>query len=168
MTVSRHAATDALGMPDPDDVATLATAFAMALYRVPELGAAGRVHVGVAALALEQAMPAQAYGFITAWNPDPRSTSRLGNDRADAALGAELDALRVRHLRAFASDARGGHREDGWLVLDLPLAEVDRLARRFGQDGVLAWRAGEAVRLRLYHAAPASDAAQGPWIDWVG
>jgi len=154
-------------MANPDDPAALAAAFAKAHYRVPELGPAGVVHVGVVAQALEQAMPAHGYGFITAWNPDSEPSSRIDNDRADGALVAELDALRTRRLRAFASDARGGHREDGWLVMDLPLAQLDRLARRFGQDGVLAWQAGAAVRLRLYHGAPGSRVASAPWIDWV-
>lgn len=155
-------------MANPDDVAALATAFAKAHYRVPELGAAGTVHVGVVAQALEQVLPAQSYGFITAWNPDSEASSPPPNDRRDGALAAELDALGIRRLRATAADAAGGHREDGWLVPDLPLAQIDRLARRFGQDGVLAWRAGDAVRLRLYHVAPDVGDGLAPWIDWLG
>jgi len=155
-------------MANPDDPAALAAAFVKAHYRVPELGPAGVVHVGVVAQALEQAMPAHGYGFITAWNPDSEPSSRIDNDRVDGALVAELDALRIRRLRAFASDAQGGHREDGWLVMDLPLVQLDRLARRFGQDGVLAWQAGAAVRLRLYLGAPDGTDAAAPWVDWVG
>ena len=168
MTGSARMAADDARMANPDDPEALAAAFAKAPYRVPELGAAGVLHVGAVAHALEQAMPARAYGFITAWNPDSGSSSPAINDRADEDLIAELDALRIRRLRAFASDDHGGHREDGWLVLDLPLAELDRLGRRFGQDGVLAWRTGEPVRLRLYHAAPSRAAASQPWTDWVG
>ena len=155
-------------MANPNDVAALAAAFTKAQYEVPELGTAGIVRVGVVAQALEQVLPASGYAFITAWNPDSQASSRMDNDRADGALAAELDALEVRRLRAFASDAQGGHREHGWLVLDLPLAGIDRLARHFGQDGALAWGAGEAVRLRLYHAAPGAAADLEPWIDWVG
>jgi len=168
VTGSGRAAVDDARMANPDDPGALAVAFAKARYHVPELGAAGVLQVGAVAHALEQAVPADSYGFITAWNPDSRSSSSAENARADGDLVAELDALRIRRLRAFASDAQGGHREDGWLVLDAPLAELDRLARGFGQDGVLAWRTGEPARLRLYHAAPSGAAASQPWTDWVG
>jgi hypothetical protein len=153
-------------MANPDDPAALAKAFAQAEYRVTELGDAGHVRVGVEPSALEDALHAGRYTFITAWNSDSEVASRTGNDRADGELVAELDRLGVHHLRTSAQDAQGAHREEGWLVLDLPLPELDRLARRFGQDGVLSWRSGEAVRLRLYHQRPA-DAASALWTDWV-
>ena len=155
-------------MANPDDIAALATAFRNAHYRVPELGTQAVIHVGVVAQYLEQALPARSYAFITAWNPDSEMSSRMENDCADGALDTGLDARQVRRRRAFASDAQGGHREDGWLVLDLALDDLDRLGRQFGQDGTLAWAAGEPVRLRLYHAAPDSAAAAEPWIDWLG
>jgi hypothetical protein len=154
-------------MANPDDNTALADAFTRAHYRVPDLGDAGHVHVGVEATALEARLPAACYGFITAWNPDSESASRVDNDRADGELVAELDRLGVRRFPAHAHDDQGAHREDGWLVLDVPTQGMDRLARRFGQDGVLAWPAGTPVRLRLYHAEPA-DAADRLWIDWVG
>ena len=154
-------------MANPNDTAALAAAFTRAHYLVTELGDAGRVHVGTEATALESRLPAAAYGFITAWNPDSESASRIDNDRADGELVAELDRLGIRRLRAYAQDAQGKHREDGWLVLDLPLAQMDRLARAFGQDGVLAWAAGHPVRLRLYHPEPA-DAGDMLWVDWLG
>src|SRR6476619_1184140 len=116
-------------MANPDDTAALAAAFTSAHYLVPALGDTGRVHVGVQATALESCVPAAGYAFITAWNPDSASASRVDNDR-----------------------------EDGGLVLDLPVRDTDRLARRFSQDGVLTWQAGQPVRLRLYHHEP-EDAA---------
>ena len=155
------------GMANPDDPAALAAAFADARYRVPELGDAGNVHVGTETGALEAALPAECYAFITAWNPDSEADRKPDNDRADGELVAELDRLGVQRLRAEAQDAQGGHREEGWLVLDLPLDQLDRLARTFGQDGVLSWNAGEAVRLRLYHDEPA-DTASMLWVDWAG
>ena len=154
-------------MANPDDPAALAAAFSRAHYVVPELGDAGRLHVGTQASALEQRLAAACYAFITAWNADSEPDARADNERADGELGAALDELHVPRLRALAHDAQGGHREEGWLVRNLPLAELDRLARHFGQDGVLAWAAGEPVRLRLYHAEPA-DAAGLLWVDWVG
>jgi hypothetical protein len=154
-------------MANPDDPAALAAAFANARYRVPGLGDAGSVHVGTEAAALEAVLPAQRYAFITAWNPDSEVDRKPDNDYADGELVAELDRLGVQRLRAHAQDAQGGHREEGWLVLDLPLDQLDRLARAFGQDGVLCWRAREPVRLRLYHDEPA-DAASMLWVDWAG
>ena len=154
-------------MANPNDTTALADAFTRAHYVVPELGEAGRLHVGVEAAGLEARLPAGGYGFITAWNPDSTAASPIDNDRADGSLAADLDRLGIRRLRAHAQDDQGGHREDGWLVLELPLARIDRLARDFGQDGVLAWAAGNPVRLRLYHGEPA-DAADRLWIDWVG
>jgi hypothetical protein len=154
-------------MANPDDTAALAAAFTSAHYLVPGLGDAGRMHVGVQATALESRAPAAGYAFITAWNPDSASASRIDNDCADGELVAELDRLHARRSRAHAQDDQGGHREDGWLVLDLPVQDIDRLARRFGQDGVLTWQAGQPVRLRLYHDEP-EDAADMLWVDWAG
>ncbi|MFL6591699.1 MAG: DUF3293 domain-containing protein [Luteimonas sp.] len=154
-------------MANPDDPAALAAAFARAHYVVPTLGDAGGLHVGTQASALEERLPAARYAFITAWNSNSETEAQADNLRADGELTADLDGLRVPRLRAHAQDAQGGHREDGWLVRDLPLAALDRLARHYGQDGVLAWSAGEPVRLRLYHTEPA-DASRLLWVDWVG
>ena len=155
-------------MANPDDLAKLADAFANAHYRVPEFADAGHLHVGSEATALQDAWPARRYAFITAWDSDSERNSRIDNDRADGALAAELERLGAGHRRAWAEDDQGGHREQGWLVRDLPFDALDRLARRFGQDGVLAWDAGRPVRLRLYHAAPDATAARMPFVDWVG
>jgi hypothetical protein len=155
-------------MANPDDLPRLAAAFAASRYRVPALGAIGRLHVRVAAPVMEPVLPARRYAFLTAWDSDSQRDTRIDNDRADGELVAELERLRVTHLRAQAQDDEGRHQEDGWLVCDLPLDALDELARRFAQDGVLAWAAGEPVRLRLYHPAPDDDAARMPFIDWVG
>jgi hypothetical protein len=163
----RSAARDNRRMANPDDPAALAAAFADARYRVPELGDAGSIHVGTETRALEAALPAERYAFITAWNPDSESDRKPDNDRADGELATELDRLDVQRLRAGAQDAQGGHREEGWLVLDLPVDQLDRLARKFKQDGVLSWSAGDCVRLRLYHREPA-DAVSMLWVDWAG
>jgi hypothetical protein len=74
--------------------------------------------------------------------------------------------LKARRFRALAEDAQGAHHEAGWLVLDLPLPELDRLARHFEQDGTLAWTRGDAVRLRMYHPCPPGE-APALWTDWV-
>jgi hypothetical protein len=155
-------------MANPDDLQRLASAFVASHYSVPALGAIGQLHVGTAATLLEAVLPAQRHAFITAWDSNSSQDPRVDNDRADGELVAELERLRVTHLRAGAQDDEGRHREDGWLVCDLPLDALDGLARRFHQDGVLAWEAGEPARLRMYHPAPDDDAARMPFVDWVG
>jgi len=155
-------------MTNPDDPARLAAAFVRARYCVPALGDSGVLRVGSEATALQQAWPARRYAFITAWDSGSERESRMDNDRADGALVAELERLDADQSRAWAEDDDGGHHEEGWLVRDLPLDALDRLARHFGQDGVLAWESGAPVRLRLYHAAPDATAARMPFVDWVG
>ena len=153
-------------MANPDDIAALAAAFRKARYQVPELGDAGAFAVGAVASGVEAALPAACYAFITAWDSDSESDSRMENASADGELSARLDQLNATRFSAHAEDAQGAHREAGWLVLDLPLPELDRLARHFDQDGTLAWTLGEAVRLRMYHPCP-PDAAPALWTDWV-
>jgi hypothetical protein len=153
-------------MANPDDLAALAAAFRKARYRVPALGDAGNVHVGATADALETALPGRSFAFITAWNGDSEAAGRTDNAATDGALAAELDRLHAQRLRAVADDAQGAHHEAGWLVQNLALSDLDRLARRFDQDGTLAWTRGSAVRLRMYHPCPA-DALPDLWTDWV-
>ena len=153
-------------MANPDDLAALAAAFRNARYQVPELGDAGVFGVGAVATGLETAQPAACYAFITAWDSDSERDSPMDNATADGDLSARLDQLNATRIRAHAEDAQGAHREAGWLVLDLPLPELDQLARHFAQDGTLAWTRGDAVRLRMYHPCP-PDAAPALWTDWV-
>ena len=81
---------------------------------------------------------------------------------------AQLDALGgslVRHP-AWAQAPDGRWREPGWLVAGIADADLVRLAREFGQVGVLAWRAGEPVRLRMLMPRPLqADGAMH--TDWV-
>lgn len=138
---------------------------------------------------LAQSLPATPCTLVTAWNPQSVARSREANDAADAALHAELDGLGVPVLRALAGQAhddgvvpafgRAGPRRDaseprsgqdwsepGWLVGGLDTAATDALARRYGQAGILHWRQGEPVRLRMYRPPPAGH-DRHPWVDWV-
>jgi hypothetical protein len=153
-------------MANPDDASALAAAFRKARYRVAVLGEGIDLRVGSVADALETVLPARRYAFITAWDSGSSAESHTDNDTADGALQAEFEQRDVHHLRAFAQDAQGSHREAGWLVLDLPLAELDRLARQFGQDGTLTWQRGQSVRLRMYRSKPDDPSAE-LWTDWV-
>lgn len=122
------------------------------------------LHVGCHAAALERSMPASGYTLLTAWNPQSRPVDDDANRAADAALQADLAALALPRLRTCASDAGGGWREEGWLVAGLDAGQADRLARRYRQAGILHWRHGEAVRLRMY--LPRPPGAVPAHVDW--
>ncbi|WP_447730570.1 DUF3293 domain-containing protein [Pseudoxanthomonas suwonensis] len=118
---------------------------------------------------LDAVLPAARWTLITASNPGSQPRSGADNHRAHAILQAGLDALGLRRLPTLASDTQGNWPEPGWLVADLSTADTDALARRFGQAGVLHWRTGEAVRLRIYLAPPA-DGLEGidtTCVEWV-
>jgi hypothetical protein len=144
--------------------AGLLKAYLDARYEV-EL-AAGRVllHVGQPAPALERALPAPCYALLTAWNPQSEPREDEANRAADADLQAELTALALTRLRAHGGDGVGHWHEPGWLVAGLEAAQADHLARRYGQAGILHWRHGEPVRLRMYGPRPPGDLP--PHVDW--
>ena len=148
----------------------LLAAYLDARYEVLAPGGSCLLRPGHRALpALAAALPATCWTVITAWNPGSRPRPEADNRQADAALQAELDALGLRRLPTLASDAEGNWPEPGWLVADLSTADTDALARRFGQAGVLHWRAGGAVRLRVYLAPPAEglEGIDTGCVKWV-
>ncbi|WP_372013185.1 DUF3293 domain-containing protein [Pseudoxanthomonas sp. 10H] len=107
--------------------------------------------------------------LVTGWNPQSRPQPAASNLAADAALRAELDALHRPVLRTTSGDVDGHWEEPGWLVAGLDTATADRLARRYGQAGLLHWRPGDPVRLRMYRTPPSGAAADADarWVDWV-
>ena len=147
------------------DAAELATAYAAAEYVVVLDGDALALRVGQPAIDLEAYAPASRYAFITAWNPASQPRSEGANEAADAPLVAQLDALRATRHAAWAQDPDGRWREPGWLVADLDVGAVLRLAQEFGQAGVLDWAAGEPVRLRMLTPPPGGNAVAH--TDWT-
>ena len=150
-----------------DDPAELAKAFATAVYRAELGGEPVEFGVGRTAEEIERRVPASAYAFITAWNPDAERQPHGENARDDDALVARLAAAGVDYRRTWAQDAEGGHREAGWLVAGLPLERADALGREFAQAGILAWLAGEPVRLHMLMPRPAgaTDLAHVDWLE---
>jgi len=146
--------------------AALLQAYLAAAYRVRLADGWQPLRIGEPAPALAQCLPARAWTLVTAWNPQSLPQAAAANAAADAALQSALDAAGLRRLPATGGDAAGTWHEDGWLVADLPAAQADRLAQRLGQAGVLHWRHGEPVRLRMYRPRPAGIDAP-PWVDWV-
>lgn len=149
----------------PPDPAALAAAYRAARYVAGAPTNAPAVAVGATAPMVEAAIEAGSFAFITAWNPMSRNCNDARNRKADASMLAELDALGLRRWPMQASDAAGGHAEPGWLLADPPLAELDRLARKYRQAGTLYWPRGGSVRLRMYFPRPASDRATD--TDWL-
>lgn len=149
-----------------DDPVELAKAFAGAVYRAELGGDPTEFGVGRPAPDIERRLPASAYAFITAWNPEAERQPQGENARDDDALVARLQAAGVEYRRTWAQDAAGGHREAGWLVAGLPLERADALGREFGQAGILAWLAGEPVRLHMLMPRPGGS-PDLPHVDWL-
>ncbi|UJB21211.1 MULTISPECIES: DUF3293 domain-containing protein [Lysobacter] len=148
------------------DAAELALAYAAAEYAVALDGDALPLRVGRPARDLEAYWPAARYVFVSAWNPASQPHSDSANQTADERLVARLVAAGVQRHAAWAQDQTGQWREPGWLLADLDDAPANALARDFGQAGVLAWRRGEPVRLRMLIARP-PDAESAEHTDWV-
>ncbi len=148
------------------NAAELAVAYAAAEYAVALDGDALPLRVGRPAGDLEAYWPASRYLFVSAWNPASQPHSDSANQAADERLVARLDAAGVARHAAWAQDAAGQWREPGWLLADLDDGPANALARDFGQAGVLAWRRGEPVRLRMLIARPA-NAGTADFTDWA-
>lgn len=149
-----------------DDPIDLARAFASARYRAELGGEPIEFGVGERVPEIESRLPASSYAFITAWNPDAESQPVSENAESDDVLVARMDALGVDYRRTWAQAPDGGHREAGWLIAGLDAARADALGRQFDQAGILAWLAGEPVRLHmLMPRPPGADLADVDWIE---
>lgn len=157
---------DTPGDAKQDDPIKLARAFAGAVYRADLGGEPVEFHVGQRAAEIEQRLPASSYAFITAWNPDAERQPVQENASEDDALVSRLEGAGVEFRRTWAQDAEGGHREAGWLIAGLDAARADALGREFDQAGILAWLAGEPVRLHMLMPAP-GDGTDLPHVDWI-
>lgn len=115
---------------------------------------------------LEATFPdGREFGLVSAWNPHSVVQPEEANRSADAALHAALRASGAVYRPAFSSARNRSWREPSWLTVDLPLAELDALGRRFGQLANLYCRRGEPLRLRMYHARPL--ALEAAFVDWL-
>ena len=83
--------------------------------------------------------------MLTAWNPRSELRPTAENEIAQAELISAIERLALRHLPGLGSDPTGSWpAEDSCLVLGLDLEDAKRLARQFGQNG-LVWVGPDAV-----------------------
>ena len=151
---------------DDARVTDLMQAYLDADYRWEWGGEWYPLQIGATAPDLEATFPdAAEFGLLSAWNPYSLGRPEDTNRAADATLHAALRASGAIYRPGFSSARNRSWREPSWVTVGLPLAEFDALGRRFGQLGTLYCRRGEPMRLRLYHARPASVAA--PFVDWL-
>ncbi|MFT4198095.1 MAG: DUF3293 domain-containing protein [Pseudoxanthomonas sp.] len=147
-------------------LARLAAAYADAHYFVTIGRSEWLFQVGETATAIERQLQASSYLFVTAWNPHGRPAEDEHNREAGEALQARLQELGWPHLPALGCDSRGGAVEHGWLVLGTSPEQAEALGREFLQAGILHWRAGEPVHLRMLRPAP-QDARDLPHVVWA-
>lgn len=160
-------AQDSIPAATPASDALLA-AYLAARYRFELAGRWWPLAIGQPApAALPPAGTARNWSLLTACNPQSVLQPPAVNAAADAALRAELDATGLTVLRTMASAADGGWEEPGWLVGGLGDGEADALACRYGQAGILHWREGEVVRLRMYRPGPAGDDPRSGPVEYV-
>jgi len=115
------------------------------------------LRVGEHADHVERLLPRfTSFSVITAWNPRARQWDTRSNQRADASL---LRRLQIRGLAHWpAMNGEGDWSEPAWLVGNLPLPQLDLLARESGQFATLHWRRGALVGLRWHIAMVGADA----------
>lgn len=156
-------------MPFKDEarIATLADAYCAANYRWELDGRWHPLRIGAPAVDLEGAFPDCAvFGLLSAWDPHSIPRAESVNRLADDALQASLLASGLPFQAGFSSAPDRSWREPSWLVMGMPLEELDRLALRFGQLAALGWHWGEAVRLRMYARQP-QQTRPPAWVDWL-
>lgn len=150
-------------------IASLVQAYLAADYRWEFDGTWQPMPLGARADALENAFPgARSFGLLSAWNPHSLDRPDAENRADDDALHAALLASGLEHRPAFSSARNRTWREPSWIVMDMPVAQFDALARRFRQLATVHGERGQPLRLRVYHAAVA-EATPGvhAMVDWV-
>lgn len=133
-------------MPSPRAAAYRATTYAVA-----DGAARLAIRVGERCAPLDALLAARGldeWAYLTAWNPGGRAADPAANQAAQAGLEAELAASGRPCLRGTSrSDAGDWPPEPSVLVLGLARAEALAIARRYGQEALVAGRCGAPAEL---------------------
>jgi hypothetical protein len=152
---------------DAARIAHLMRAYLAADYRWELSGDWHHLRIGHTESDVEALYPDHLqFGLLSAWDPHSVKRPELVNRTADRALQQALQAAGWPHRAAFSSAANRSWREPSWLVVGIGAAELDALARRFGQLGTLFWERGQPVRLRM-DATPPQGLGHEPFVDWL-
>lgn len=148
-------------------IAELVRAYLAAEYRWELDGDWLNLRIGEPAREVARRYPdAGQFSLLSAWNPCSIERLEAANRAADDALQQDLlDSGRVFRA-AFSSAANRSWREPSWLVVDLPMDELDALSRRYGQLATLYWTASGPVRMRM-DAKPPPGFENHNDIDWL-
>ncbi len=131
-------------------IAELVRAYLAAEYRWKLDGDWLNLYLGEPAPAVARRFPdAAQFALLSAWNPYSIERPESANHAADDALQQELLETGRVFRPTFSSAVNRSWREPGWLVIDLPVVELDALSRRYGQLATLYWPAQQAVRMRV-------------------
>lgn len=129
----------------------LLQAFAATEYRVRIAGGEHVLHPGRRHASLDAALGNRAWAVVTAFNPQARRLDEAGNRRRQQELLAAL-----AHTGQETHPAVNRDPEAAWpdeiavLIVEIGMADLDKLAREFDQAAVVTGRPGEPARLRLY------------------
>lgn len=109
------------------------------------------IRIGARCAALDALLAARghdAWAYLTAHNPGGQAADPAANAAAQARLEAELAAAGRPFLRgASHADAGDWPPEPSVLVLGLARAEALAIARRYGQEALVAGRRGAPAEL---------------------
>jgi hypothetical protein len=110
-----------------------------------------------ACLRVDQALPpplqgvvgANAWGFITAWNPLSEARTPADNLVAQRALFADLTAILDASIFAAIGMGRSGWYEPSLFVIGTDQPTLDVLGRRYRQHAYIHGAGAEPARLRV-------------------
>ena len=152
---------------DDTRLVTLLHAYLDARYRWQHRDDWHDIVIGLPTPGLDLRYPdAAGFGLVSAWNPMSVARPPTENRRSDRALEAELTALGLPHMPAFASAADRSWREPSRIVLGMEVGAFDALAQRYDRLGTLWWSRGTPVRLRMYAGRPAGLEGD-QHVDWL-
>jgi hypothetical protein len=127
------------------------TVYRATTYRVADGAQRFSIRVGEHCAPLDAllgAYGADEWAYVTAYNPGGRRAGADANEAAQQRLAAALRATARPVLRGEGAGADGAWpAEPSLLVLGLPRADALALARRFGQEAIVAGRRGGPAEL---------------------